>query len=64
LLASIQEALKAFQDKAAWKTIMQNGMKKDFSWATSAREYVKIYERLAPPKPAPPTEKVVELSRA
>ena len=43
---------------------MLNGMKKDFSWATSASEYVKIYERLVPPKPAGPTEKVLEFSRA
>jgi glycogen synthase len=39
---------------------MQNGMKKDFSWTASAREYVKIYERLSPPKPS---EKVLEFSR-
>jgi starch synthase len=62
LLASVQEALKAFQDKAAWKKLMLNGMKKDFSWATSAKEYVKIYERLAPHKPAPRTEKALQLS--
>jgi starch synthase len=62
LLASIQEALKAFKDKAAWKTLMLNGMKKDFSWTTSARDYVKIYERLVPPKPAPPAEKALQLS--
>jgi starch synthase len=64
LLASIQAALKAFEDKAAWKKLMLNGMKKDFSWKASAGEYVKIYERLAPPKPAPSAEKAVELSRA
>jgi starch synthase len=62
LLASIQEALKAFQDKAAWKKLMLNGMKKDFSWAASAKEYVKIYERLVPSRPA--QEKTVELSKA
>src|SRR5262249_6599334 len=64
LLTSIQEALKAFHDKAVWKKIILNGMKKDFSWVVSAREYVKMYERLAPPKPVPPTERAVELSRA
>ena len=64
LLAAIQEALKAFQDKTAWKKLMLNGMKKDFSWTASAREYVKVYERLIPPKPTVPAEKSVELSRA
>jgi len=25
---------------------MRNGMNKDFSWNTSAKEYVRIYERV------------------
>jgi starch synthase len=64
LLTTIQEALQAFKNKAAWKKVMLNGMQKDFSWAASAREYVKVYEHLVPSKPAPATEKVAELSRA
>ena len=64
LLATITEALKAFQDEPNWKKMMLNGMKKDFSWTASAKEYVKIYERLVPQKPGPPAEKVVEFSRA
>jgi len=63
LLNCIHEALRAYKDQAAWLKLMQNGMKKDFSWATSAREYVKVYERLSPPKPGP-SEKVLEFSRA
>jgi starch synthase len=47
LLASMKEALQAFQDKAKWKKLMINGMSKDFSWAASAREYARLYERLA-----------------
>jgi starch synthase len=63
MLTCIQDALKAFKEQTGWNKLMLNGMKKDFSWTSSAREYVKIYERLSPPK-APPTEKVLELSRA
>jgi starch synthase len=63
LLATIQDALRVFKDKTAWKKLMLNGMKKDFSWTASAKEYVKIYEKLTPTKPAPPAEKVAELSR-
>jgi len=63
LLSTIQEAIKAFADKPAWQKLMLNGMKKDFSWANAAREYVKIYERLGPVRPAP-AEKAPELSRA
>jgi glycogen synthase len=42
---------------------MLNGMKKDFSWTASAREYVKIYEKLVSPRQTP-SEKVLEFSRA
>lgn len=63
MLNCIQDALRAFKDQTAWNKLMLNGMKKDFSWNVSAREYVKIYERLSPPK-LPPTEKMLELSRA
>jgi starch synthase len=45
LLASIREALKVYSDKAAWSALMHNGMKKDYSWTTSARDYVKVYEK-------------------
>jgi starch synthase len=50
LLTAIREALQAFRDKAGWKQLMINGMSKDFSWNASAKEYVKIYERLKPAK--------------
>jgi starch synthase len=64
LLSTMHEALKTFKDKENWKKLMLNGMKKDFSWATAAREYVKVYERLVSPKPNWPTEKVLEFNRA
>jgi starch synthase len=44
LLATLRLALSVFNDKAAWKKIMMNGMVKDFSWSASAREYAKLYE--------------------
>ncbi len=64
LLSAIQDALTAFKNKTVWKKLMLNGMQKDFSWTVSAREYVKVYERLVPSRPAPATEKMTELSRA
>jgi starch synthase len=45
LLETIRRALLVYQDKNAWTQLMKNGMAKDFSWAASAREYLKIYER-------------------
>jgi starch synthase len=65
LLNSIEEALKTYKDKVAWQRLILNGMQKDFSWTTSARQYLRIYEQLALPKPAVTSrEKVSELSRA
>lgn len=48
LLASVNQALQAFKDKVGWKRLMLNGMSKDFSWNASAKEYVKIYQRVKP----------------
>ncbi len=62
LLNCIHEALRAYKDQPGWLKLMQNGMKKDFSWKASAREYVKIYERLA--SKSGPSEKVLDFSRA
>jgi starch synthase len=45
LLATIKQALLAYQDPSSWQTLMRNGMSRDFSWGASAREYGKIYER-------------------
>ncbi len=46
LLAAIRSALVAFRDQSSWQVLMRNGMSKDFSWNASAREYVRIYERV------------------
>jgi starch synthase len=46
LLATIRQALVAYQDRSSWQTLMRNGMSRDFSWGASAREYGKIYDRV------------------
>jgi starch synthase len=43
MVSAVDRALKAFPDRARWKTIQRNGMAQDFSWDVSAREYVKVY---------------------
>ena len=45
LLATIRQALLAYQDPSSWQTLMRHGMTRDFSWGASAREYGKIYDR-------------------
>jgi starch synthase len=46
LLATIRTALQAYRDQPNWQALMRNGMNKDFSWTASAKEYVKIYDRV------------------
>jgi len=46
LLEAVTRALAAFHDHGLWIELMQTGMRQDFSWDRSAREYVKVYERL------------------
>jgi starch synthase len=45
LLNAIKTALKAYQDKKSWKALMLRGMKEDFSWNASAKEYEKLYNK-------------------
>jgi starch synthase len=46
LLKSVKEALKLFKDKYGWKKMQKNAMSQDFSWEKSAKEYLKLYEKL------------------
>jgi starch synthase len=56
LLLTIKEALRAFRDQTSWQILMRNGMAKDFSWNSSAKEYVRVYERVRQGRgtPTPP----------
>jgi starch synthase len=47
LLAAVKRAVDLFPHRRAWTKLMKAGMKKDFSWAASARKYVKLYQSLA-----------------
>jgi starch synthase len=46
LLATLRRALAVFRQPAEWRALQAAGMAVDHSWDRSAREYVKIYERL------------------
>ena len=46
LLLTIKQALQAYRDQSSWQVLMRNGMNKDFSWNFSAKEYIRIYERV------------------
>ncbi|MCM3881851.1 MAG: glycogen synthase GlgA [Vicinamibacterales bacterium] len=44
LFEALERARTAFANPIIWKTLQQAGMRQDFSWDRSAREYVKLYE--------------------
>jgi len=46
LLTTIQRALSIYQDQQIWQQLVENVIKKDFSWDASAKEYLKLYQEL------------------
>lgn len=46
LMEAIERAIKTFEDKDLWQSIVDNGMKGDYSWGKSAEEYVSIYRQI------------------
>jgi starch synthase len=46
LVACVNRALAVYRDPKRWKALMQTGMKVDFSWQHSAKEYVKVYQKV------------------
>jgi starch synthase len=47
LVDAVRRALDLFRNPKQWKKLQQAGMRADFSWDASAREYVKVYEGVA-----------------
>lgn len=41
----LQKALALYPKKKVWKSLMQNGMKQDFSWDQAAKHYEKLYRQ-------------------
>jgi starch synthase len=46
LLTAMQAALALFRQPTEWRKLMLNGMARDFSWAVSAREYLRVYDKV------------------
>ena len=49
LIGTLRRARDAWQDRPLWRQLQQNGMRRDFSWDTSARRYLQLYAALARP---------------
>jgi starch synthase len=46
LLQALRRAGAVFADKKQWQKLMRNGMARDYSWTTPAKEYVQVYEEI------------------
>jgi starch synthase len=46
--AAARKAIAMYADQPLWQALQRNGMRQDFSWTKSAREYRRLYERLVP----------------
>jgi starch synthase len=45
--AAIGRALELWPNRDAWRRLVQNGMRQDFSWRESAKKYVDVYRAVA-----------------
>ena len=45
LLGTLRWALDIYKNRPLWEKIQAAGMREDFSWDASARQYVRVYER-------------------
>lgn len=48
LLQALRRALRLYEQKNVWRQIVVAGMRQDFSWNRSARQYVELYRRRRP----------------
>ena len=46
LVETVRRALEVYPDRRVWRRIQQAGMRRDYSWDASAREYVKVYRAM------------------
>ena len=45
LVAAVKRTLETYRRKDTWRTLMERGMRADFSWEVSARKYVELYHK-------------------
>ncbi len=57
---AMKRAVTRFVDRKAWKSIQEQGMRADFSWRHSGRQYADLYRRFVK-VPTPASVKTLEL---
>lgn len=46
MLDAVKRAISCYGQKDIWENIVKRGMKQDFSWNKSAKEYLDLYKKL------------------
>lgn len=46
MMSALKRAVDLYQNKNLWGKLIRNGMRRDYSWGSSAKEYSDIYEIL------------------
>ena len=52
LVHAVERALEAHADRDRWMSLVATAMRQDWSWDTSAREYIRLFERTLAAPPA------------
>ncbi|MCS7305218.1 MAG: glycogen synthase GlgA [Thermoguttaceae bacterium] len=52
---ALRRACEAWRQPALWRQLQTTGMRQDWSWARSAREYIRVYEEIVARKRAEAT---------
>jgi starch synthase len=47
MVDAVRRARQAYADPARWRALMVRGMRQDFSWKRSARQFIEVYEQAA-----------------
>lgn len=56
LWETLNRVLNTWPDKTVWRRIVQAGMRQDWSWSRSARQYVGIYEEICSRRQSQPSQ--------
>jgi starch synthase len=47
LKATLERAFEHYKDPDRWEALQRNGMRQDFSWTQSAKEYINLYQHVS-----------------
>jgi starch synthase len=56
LTKALQRACEAYRRPEVWRQLIRTGMRQDWSWARSARQYAELYQRIVSRKSSPITK--------